>query len=214
MSEIVKSTCGMCQMACGILIHLEGGKPVRIEGDPESPVNRGALCVKEQAALELLYNPSRLKHPLKRVGDRGEDKWEQIAWEDALDIVADRLTKAKDNHGVESIVFIRGAAKGLQEDYMTRFANLLGTPNISSMAHVCFVPRSNSAAISYGYFPRPDYEYPPSCLIVWAMNPFDTRIGEYRQICDALDNGTKLIVIDPRRHKLTWIKVVNPTSNI
>lgn len=60
MAEIVKSTCGNCQMACGMLINVEDNRPIRIEGDPDHPVNKGVLCVKGQASLELLYNPNRI----------------------------------------------------------------------------------------------------------------------------------------------------------
>ena len=208
----------MCQMACGMLIHLEDGHPAKVEGDPDHPVNRGVLCVKGEAALQLLYHPDRLKHPLKRVGKRGEGKWKQVTWDEALDTVAAELTRVKNDYGVEATAFVRGAAKGMQEDYMTRFANLFGSPNISSMAHLCFVPRSNASTITYGYFARPDYEYPPSCLILWGISPFDSRIGEYRQISEAIDRGTKLIVIDPRKHKLTdraemWLRL-RPGSDL
>lgn len=216
--ELIRSTCGMCQMACGMLIHLEDGNPIKVEGDPNHPVNKGVLCVKGEAALQLLYHPDRLKYPLKRVGKRGEGKWRQVTWDEALSNVASELTRIKNGYGPEAIAFIRGAAKGMQEDYMTRFANLFGSPNISSMAHLCFVPRSNASTITYGYFARPDYEYPPSCLILWGISPFDSRIGEYRQISEAIDRGTKLILIDPRKHKLTdraemWLRV-RPGSDL
>ena len=218
MAEVVKSTCSMCQMACGILVHLEDGKPVKIDGDPEHPVNKGAICPKGEAALQLLYHPDRLKHPLKRAGKRGEGKWKRVTWDEALDTVAAGLNKVKDEYGVESVVFLRGAAKGMQEDYMSRFSQLFGTPNIASMAYVCFVPRKNASKVTYGYFARPDYEHPPACLMLWGMSPFDTRIGEYRQITEALDKGTKLIVIDPSRNKLTdraemWLQL-RPGSDL
>ncbi|MFH0814402.1 MAG: molybdopterin-dependent oxidoreductase [Pseudomonadota bacterium] len=216
--ELVNSTCGMCHMACGILIHLADGNPVRITGDPDSPINRGILCVKGEAGLQLLYHPDRLKHPVKRVGERGEGKWQKVSWDEALDTVAAELKKAKDQYGVESVAFIRGAAKGLQEDYMTRFANLFGSPNISSMAHLCFVPRKNASLLTYGYLARPDYEYPPSCLILWGTSPFDTCVGDFGKINEALGRSTKLIVIDPRKNRLVdgaeiWLQL-RPGSDL
>lgn len=210
--RIIKSTCGMCQMGCGILVFMENGRPARIAGDPDHMVNKGTLCSKGEAALQLLYHPNRLKVPLKRTGKRGEGKWEEITWEHGLDFVAAQLNETKDRFGPESVVFIRGGSKGLQEDYLTRFGNLFGSPNISSMAHLCFMPRRNASVITYGYHARPDYEYPPNCLILWGINPLYTRIGEYRQIRDALNRGTKLIVIDPRKTELAeqakiWLRV-------
>lgn len=201
----------MCQMACGVLITMENGTPVKIEGNPLHPVNRGKLCVKGHEALKIINNPKRLKHPLKRTGERGEGKWEQISWDEALESTAKFLTTTRDSYGAESVAFIRGGAKGLQENYMSRMSQIYGTPNIASMAHTCFVPRTGSAAITYGYMPRPDYEYPPKCIVIWGLSPYDSRIGEYQQIVSAIDNGSKLILIDPRRQKLAdkaelWLK--------
>ena len=87
--EIVRSTCELgCRSGCGVLIHMKNGKPVKVEGDPEHPVNKGALCPVGRASLEFLYHPDRLKHPLRRAGGKGEGKWKQIGWDEALDVTA------------------------------------------------------------------------------------------------------------------------------
>ncbi|MBW1730676.1 MAG: hypothetical protein JRH08_08155 [Deltaproteobacteria bacterium] len=85
---VIKSTCGLCQAGCGILIYMKGKEPERIEGDPESPVNRGWLCSKGLAALEYLHHPNRLTQPLKRRGGKGSGAWEKITWDKALDLLA------------------------------------------------------------------------------------------------------------------------------
>ncbi|RLA99665.1 MAG: molybdopterin oxidoreductase, partial [Deltaproteobacteria bacterium] len=102
--EILKSTCGLCQAGCGVLIYKDGDEIVKIEGDPESPVNRGALCVKALASLDHLHHPDRLKYPLKRAGERDSGKWQRISWDEALDIVAEEFAKAKAKYGPESLV--------------------------------------------------------------------------------------------------------------
>jgi len=215
---IVKSTCGICYSGCGILVHLKNGKVVKIEGDPDSPVDRGMICSKATASVEYLYHPERLKHPLKRVGERGQGEWQQVSWGEALDTVAKELTKSRDNYGVESVLFLRGNAKGLQEDYAGRFANAFGTPNIASMAPFCFIPRRFAAQMTYGFNAISDYEYPPECILVWGANMAETRIGEYRQTIRALERGGKLIVIDPRKIELAtradlWIQL-RPSSDL
>ncbi|NIS59608.1 MAG: molybdopterin-dependent oxidoreductase, partial [Proteobacteria bacterium] len=126
--KIMKSTCGLCYAGCGILIHVGQGKPVKIEGDPDSPVNKGALCAKALSSLEHLYHPQRLTYPLKRSGNRGEGDWQRISWGEALEIVCERLKSVNEESGAEAVVFIHGAAKGLQETYLRRFANVFGTP--------------------------------------------------------------------------------------
>ncbi|MBW1660332.1 MAG: molybdopterin-dependent oxidoreductase, partial [Deltaproteobacteria bacterium] len=124
--KIIRTTCGFCAIGCGLLVYLKDGKVVKVEGDPDHPLNKGKLCPKGEASLEVLYHPDRLTSPLKRKGERGEGKWEEISWDDALDLLADRLVKVKEAFGAPSVAFIHGAAKGLQESYLARFANHFG----------------------------------------------------------------------------------------
>ncbi len=198
--EFVRSTCGLCYAGCGILIHKKGGKPVRIEGDPESPVNRGVICQKAMASLEFLYHPGRLRAPLKRAGERGGGKWKRISWAEALEEIAEKMKSLKGESTEESVVFFHGAAKGLQDTYLKRFANVYGSPNVASMGHVCFLARKFGSITTFGYYPNADYEYPPQCLIVWGSNK--AKIAEFHKTLEAIEKGTRLIVIDPRKTEL------------
>ena len=65
--KIVKSTCELCNAGCGVLVHIKDGKPVKVDGDPDNPVSKGAICIKGKASIEILNHPDRLKYPLKRV---------------------------------------------------------------------------------------------------------------------------------------------------
>ena len=201
--QVVKSTCDICSAGCGVLIYVENGKPVRIEGDPSSPINKGAICAKGLASLEYLYHPDRLKHPLKRVGERGEGKWQQILWDDALSVIAEELTRAKDNYGAQSVAFIAGSNKGVRDNYLVRFANVFGSPNHTWAGYVCFMPRRLASVITCGFDPFPDYEYPPACLVIWGSHVLESRIFSYYQTIESLNRGTKLIVVDPRRMEFT-----------
>ena len=214
--KIIKSTCGFCYAGCGILVHVDNGKAVKIEGDPESPVNRGLLCKKALSSLEFLSHPERLRYPLKRKGNRGEGKWQRISWDEALGLISEKLRSTKKNSGAESVVFSQGAAKGLQETFLRRFTNVFGTPNLASMGHVCFLPRKFGSIMTFGYNPCADYDYPPRCIMVWASNK--PKIAEYQKTLDASKNGAKLIVIDPRKTELTrqadiWVRL-RPGSDL
>jgi anaerobic selenocysteine-containing dehydrogenase len=70
--QVVKSTCNLCQIGCGVLVQVKDKHVTAVEGDPGSPLNKGVLCPKGQASLEYLYHPDRLLHPLKRTAGRGE----------------------------------------------------------------------------------------------------------------------------------------------
>ncbi|MEK7353557.1 MAG: molybdopterin-dependent oxidoreductase [Chloroflexota bacterium] len=216
-NQIVRSTCNFCQIGCGVLVHLKEGVVVKVEGDPASPLNKGILCTKGLATVEYVYHPDRLKHPLKRVGERGENKWQQISWDEALTTIAGRLAETKEKYGAESVAFSVGAAK-TGAAYPRRFATAFGTPNVSWQGHVCFAPRMTASRLTYGFYAVPDYENPPKCLVVWgvnlAANLFHVRI----RAGQAVGKGAKLIVIDPRPIDLTaradlWLKV-RPGSDL
>jgi len=203
MVQIVKSACGMCQTGCGILVQLDGARIQKISGDPDSPINKGRLCPKGAASLEYLNHPGRLKNPLKRQGPRGGGSWREISWDEALDTVAENLLKTKAAFGPEGLVFIRGSFKGGYEGaHLARLANVLGAPNVASMAPVCYIPRVNGNQLTYGFEPVPDYAFPPAAIMVWGANLAETRIGEHQDLMEAVDRGAELVVIDPRRTPL------------
>jgi anaerobic selenocysteine-containing dehydrogenase len=195
--RLIKSTCELCYQGCGVLVHMDAGRPTKITGDPDDPVSRGAICVKGSSSLNLLDDPGRLRYPMKRVGARGEGKWEKITWEQAFDEIAANLAKARSDLGPESVAFMRGCAKGYQETYATRFANAFGTPNVSGMSHLCFVCRANAQILTYGNLLLPDYEFPPALVVFWAANLHNTAAGEWKRTQEAVRKGTKLIAIDP-----------------
>jgi anaerobic selenocysteine-containing dehydrogenase len=208
---IVSSVCSVCYAGCGVLIHLKDGVITKIEGNPEAPISKGVLCPKGLASLEIFTHPDRIKKPLRRAGKRGEGVWEEVTWDEALGLVAFELNKAKASHGAESVLFLRGAARGMQDNVFTRLVNAFGSPNITSMAFVCFMPRVNAQHLTFGSLLSPDYDHPPKCIVVWGMNPEATWAPIYRMITGALAKGAKLIVIDPRETTLTkraslWIR--------
>ncbi|MBW2122423.1 MAG: molybdopterin-dependent oxidoreductase, partial [Deltaproteobacteria bacterium] len=117
----------------------------------------------------------------------------------------------KERYGVLSVAFLRGASKGLSDDYMARFANIFGSPNISSPAPVCFVPGVNASRLTYGFYAYPDYVFRPRCIMLWGTNPEATNVVEYEEISNAAQRGTKIIVVDPLENGLTkradlWIR--------
>ena len=85
--RIVRSSCRMCHGVCQVRVHLEDDRVVKVTGDPESPISRGYLCPKGTASPALLYHPDRLTHPLRRVGGRGENRWQRVPWSEAIDEV-------------------------------------------------------------------------------------------------------------------------------
>jgi anaerobic selenocysteine-containing dehydrogenase len=193
----VKSVCEFCSAACGVVVTVVDGKPIQIKGNPESPNNKGGLCKIGQAALEYLYAPGRLTHPLRRVGERGGGRWEKIPWEEALEIAAQALNKAKTEHGPESVMMAHGSAKAFIDTHLVRLANAFGTPNVCTADHVCHVPHMLGGEFTFGFFPAAEYHHPPKCVVAWGSNKIETGFYKNFGFAYAVSQGAKSIVVDP-----------------
>ncbi|MFK5952006.1 MAG: molybdopterin-dependent oxidoreductase [Desulfobacterium sp.] len=193
----IKSTCRLCYNSCGVLIDMQNGVPVKIRGDRNQSLSQGHLCQKGIAALEVLNHPQRLKTPLRRTITSGKVHWQAIQWDEALDRVAHGLDLVKKKHGPESVIFARGGSKGMADDYLTRFANQFGSPNITGAAYICYSPCFLASKHTYGFFAYPDLTYPPKSVVLWGFNPKVTHPPVYRELKLARDKGAKIILIDP-----------------
>ncbi len=199
---IIKTHCArMDHGGCGILAHVENGKITKIVGDPDSPISKGFICAKGLAQIERLHHPDRLLYPMKRMGEKGEGKWKRISWDEALDVIAGKIKETIERDGQKAISFAQGTPKGLELLLMIRLANVLNIPNISTPGNICHMPRETASNLTCGFFPIPDYSGPPACVVVWGSNLFQTNeegiLGSHLK--GAIDQGAKLIVIDPRR---------------
>ena len=106
MVSITRSVCQMCGTSyggCGIDVHVADNKIVRIEGTKGHPVNDGRLCAKGLASIQFEYDPNRLLYPMKRIGERGEGKWQRVSWDEAIDTIVTRLKRIIETDGVRAI---------------------------------------------------------------------------------------------------------------
>jgi len=231
-SEIVRSTCWSppgCHGGCGVLLQIQEGRIAGVRGDKDSGFNRGQLCVRGRNISETLYHPNRLTRPLIRIGKRGENKWEQIPFEEAAGVIADKLQTIKSNFGAESVIFCKGTARDIG-GYLPRLCYGFGSPNYFGFGpgsgNACFRPRSAVSTAVTGGMPVPDLgqftspadagspDNSPKCIIVWGANPEishpDGMHGSWLR--EALRNGAKLIVVDPRKSRLAdeadvWLRI-------
>jgi thiosulfate reductase / polysulfide reductase chain A len=107
-SETKAATCCACSQQCGVLVHLKDGVVVKISGDKEHPLSQGFICVKGARAAELHYSLQRLNWPLKRAGARGQGKWEQISWEQAINEIAGKVRPLIEKFGAETVAMSFG----------------------------------------------------------------------------------------------------------
>jgi len=165
---------------------------------------------------QYAYHPDRLTRPLRRVGERGEGKWEEISWDAAYDLIEEKLGKIREEFGPESVIFAMGTGRDIGP-WICMLAYAYGSPNVmfALSGIACYSPRIAAVETVQGdycildaaqWFPErydnPKYEI-PECIVVWAYNipntcP-DNVFGHW--IIDLMKKGTKIICIDPR---LTW----------
>ena len=124
-----KTVCTLCPCGCGIDVRLVGGRPVKIEGSTDHPVNKGSLCPKGFSGLQYLYGPARVTTPLKREGKRGEGKWKKITWDEALTAVSDKLAELRASGRPETVACIADSDQGTIPNLIGRFMTAYGSPN-------------------------------------------------------------------------------------
>ena len=197
--SMVKSHCRMCHGGCGVLVYTKDGRVAKIAGDPDCPINHGTLCSKGIASAQLAYHPDRLTYPVKKISSKGSGKWERISWDEALDTIAERILRYKEEFGAESVVMGYGTGRE-NEAAIYRFANLLGTPNVLTAGHFCYGPRIATSIITCGTNPIVDYENHPKCIMVWGNNLVISNPDCYKgeSFSVSLNKGAKLIAVDPR----------------
>ena len=198
-----KSACRMCHGGCGALLKVKDGKIIKIEGDPDNPMNLGKLCALGAASLEQVYNPRRLKYPMKRIGQRGEGKWQRISWNQAYEEIVEKLKETRKKFGPEAVWVGTGTGRH-HFGFVSRFANAIGTPNWCEPGTAqCFRPRVHGSIITMGQLPVCTYtnDVMPDLIMFWGHNPLtsgpDGELGF--GVRQALEANPKTIVIDPRK---------------
>jgi anaerobic selenocysteine-containing dehydrogenase len=194
-AETQQTLCRMCDDRCGIDVHLEDGRIVDILGNKDHLWNRGRLCVKARAAVDMVYHPDRILAPLKRT-DTG---WQQIPLAQALDEIAARLAAIKEQHGARSIGVWKGEAIGFgqQETIARRFVHALGSPNYLSNDSMCYAARYFGFKLVDGAWPVPDLEN-ARCIVLWGANPPYAHPNMTQFVTAARRKGATLVVVDPR----------------
>ena len=197
-------------VGCGMYLTVKDGKVVDVEGDADHPITQGRLCVRCLTLPEYMYNEKRVLHPLKRdPKDRGKDAWEEITWDEALDIIEERVNYVKQNWGAESIVAFQGTGREATL-YKTPLAYAaLGTPNscFPMSGDSCYGPRCSVADFILGagypeldyaaFFPDrfddPRYEV-PKYIVLWGKDPLLSNPDGFfgHTLIDLMKRGSRL----------------------
>lgn len=187
-----------------MLVTVEDGRAVKLEGDPEHPITAGFLCGKVSTYLDRVYSPERILHPLVRDGRKGTGRFRRVSWEEALGRVAEGLRDVIGRHGGEAILpySFLGAQGALQYNAMSgRVLNALGASALDRT--ICDAAAIAGVAATHGESPEVDPEEWPWAryLLVWGWNPLSTAPHLWRLLLEARRNGARLVVVDPYRSR-------------
>ncbi|OCC14912.1 Molybdopterin oxydoreductase (polysulfide/thiosulfate), catalytic subunit A [Dissulfuribacter thermophilus] len=198
----ITSVCEMCFWRCPIVAKVKDGKLVKIEGNPKSPANGPRVCARGNSGVQLLYDPDRLKYPLKRVGERGEGKWAKITWDEALDEIAYNMDKVRKKYGPHALAYFD---HGASAEFMREIFKALGTENYSSEPAFfqCVGPVVMAYIYSMGYVVSGtrqwvDMANAKAMLLVGSHIGENVHVSHVREFVEGLSKGAKLIVVDPR----------------
>ena len=197
--EIRKTTCYMCACRCGINVHMKDGKVAYIEGNRDHPVNRGVLCAKGSAGIMQHNAPSRLRAPMKRTGPRGSGQFEEISWDEALQLADDILRPLRDTNP-EKLAFFTG--RDQSQSFTSFWAQNFGTPNYAAHGGFCSVNMATAGIYTMGgafwEFGQPDWDHTKLFLLFGVAedhdsNPIKMGIGKIKA------RGAKVIGVNPIR---------------
>ena len=174
----------------------------KLQGDPDHPVTRGFLCGKVAKYLDREYSPERLLYPLKRIGEKGEGRFERISWEEALDTIAKRLAAVADEFGPEAILpysyaGTMGLLNGSGMD--RRFFHRLGASRLDRTICSSAGGAALMATLGLRYGTEPEQFRESKLILAWAANIHGTNVHLWPFIVEARRKGAKLYTIDPVR---------------
>ena len=191
--------CRICKENCGILVSNSGEKP-SITGNVDHPITKGFLCFKGKNFGDVHSSPDRLRQPMLKDGST----WKPISFEHALDLTASRFSRMKKEYGAQSVVFYKGESLKHQEitEYMRHLSYGFGSPNYISVGSLCHYSMVLGHSLTYGGIPAPAWDS-LGLAMLWGANPAAASPRVYFNLKKAVQQGKKLVVIDPARTQTT-----------
>ncbi|WP_025693265.1 molybdopterin-containing oxidoreductase family protein [Paenibacillus zanthoxyli] len=193
-----------CPDTCGLLVHKKDGKIVKVEGNPEHPVTRGAICNKVRNMAQRVHHPDRLTTPLRRTGRKGEGAFEPIGWDEAIAEITGKFRNLSEEYGPESILpysFYGNMGVLSVEGMDRRFFNALGASRLEQT--ICNSAGSAGWKYTMGFNggTSPEDTVNADLIIVWGGNIVSTNMHQVVLAEQARKKGAKIIVIDVHNNR-------------
>ncbi|RLQ96135.1 molybdopterin oxidoreductase family protein [Falsibacillus albus] len=202
---VFPSVCSLdCPDQCGLLLHKENGRIVKVEGDPNHPVTKGSICNKVRNMTYRIYDEKRLKYPLKRTGAKGEGSFERISWDEAIKVITKKWKETIDENGPESILpysFYGNMGNLSAEGMDRRFFHRMGASLLDRT--IC----NSAGSVGYKYTMGGSFGMDPEetvdskLILFWGINAVSTNMHQVTLAQKARKNGAKIVVIDVHKNQ-------------
>jgi len=198
--RVVATYCELCFWGCGVKAHVRDGRVTKIVGNPDHPLSRGMLCPRGAGGTGLLYDPDRLRRPMVRRQERGDDVFEEVSWDAALDEVGERLLEVKQRHGPEALALFTHGSGG---SWFKHFMKAWGSPNVGAPSYAqCRGPREAGYLLTFGTplgSPEPvDIANARVITLIGSHLGENMHSSQVQELAEAIGKGAELVVVDPR----------------
>ncbi|GAB4303422.1 MAG: molybdopterin oxidoreductase family protein [Desulfuromonadia bacterium] len=220
MTRIARSACPFdCPSGCGLLVHLDGDRILRMTGDPDHPHSQGRLCPKMLNYERTVHSPRRLTTPLRRSGPKGSGSFVPIPWEDALPIIAERFSRIIDERGGEAILpYSYGGTMGLlQRNALHPLFHHLGASRLARTICTPAADHAWRAVMGDTPAPHPEEVGESDMIVLWGSDSLSTDIQFFHRVAAARRRGVPVIGIDvyetPTLHQCADRVILRPGTD-
>ncbi|MDR1184953.1 MAG: molybdopterin-dependent oxidoreductase [Coriobacteriales bacterium] len=220
----VMSSCQGCTSNCAVQVYVENGRAIKVEGNPNAKGNHGTVCSNAMLALQQLYDPDRVKCPMRRTNTkkgRGEAPgFVPISWDEALNEIADKLLDLRNNGEAHKLAVAKGRSTGIADVFHKALPEIYGTPNRFSHGSICAEAEKLPNYVMAGYWDYHDYDLlHAKYFIMWGTDPVSSnrQIANVISAFGAMRENATIVVVDPRLSATAakadkWLPVIPGTD--
>ncbi len=216
----IPTFCDLCFWKCSAIASVKDGRLWKIEGNPEDPLSRGRLCPRGSGGVGAHFDPDRLRTPLIRKQNRGQEVWQEVTWDEAFDYIAEKMRTLKATYGPESLAFF---SHGIGGNFLKHTLKAYGTPNIAAPSFAqCRGPRDVGFTLTFGEDvsspERTDIRNAKCIVLIGSHLGENMHNSQVQEFAEAIQNHASIIVVDPRfsvaASKAKWYLPIKPGTDM